>query len=89
MTCVKIENQLHSILNPKQRRHIIVKQIFSQIVRNKIREHSDLTLRYVVYFRHGTRCAGEVAAQANNSDCIVGVAYDAKIGGETCLPDIM
>lgn len=32
-------------------------------------------------FRHGTRCAGEVAAQANNSKCIVGAAYDAKIGG--------
>jgi len=33
-------------------------------------------------FRHGTRCAGEVAAQANNSKCIVGAAYDAKIGGQ-------
>lgn len=32
--------------------------------------------------RHGTRCAGEVAAQANNSKCIVGAAYDAKIGGK-------
>ena len=31
--------------------------------------------------RHGTRCAGEVAAQANNEICSVGVAYDAKIGG--------
>ena len=31
--------------------------------------------------RHGTRCAGEVAAVANNSACSVGVAYDAKIGG--------
>ena len=31
--------------------------------------------------RHGTRCAGEVAAVANNSRCSVGVAYDAKIGG--------
>ncbi|KAF8794780.1 Furin-like protease kpc-1 like protein [Argiope bruennichi] len=27
--------------------------------------------------RHGTRCAGEVAANANNSICSVGVAYDA------------
>lgn len=32
--------------------------------------------------RHGTRCAGEVAAQANNSVCGVGVAYNAKIGGQ-------
>uniref|UniRef100_A0A3Q3JNC6 Proprotein convertase subtilisin/kexin type 6 n=1 Tax=Monopterus albus TaxID=43700 RepID=A0A3Q3JNC6_MONAL len=30
---------------------------------------------------HGTRCAGEVAAAANNSHCIVGVAYNAHIGG--------
>lgn len=32
--------------------------------------------------RHGTRCAGEVAATANNGVCGVGVAYNAKIGGE-------
>ncbi|KAG8145142.1 hypothetical protein E2320_013513, partial [Naja naja] len=32
--------------------------------------------------RHGTRCAGEVAASANNSNCIVGIAYNARIGGE-------
>ncbi len=32
--------------------------------------------------RHGTRCAGVVAASANNSLCIVGIAYNAKIGGE-------
>ncbi|XP_036930390.1 proprotein convertase subtilisin/kexin type 6 isoform X1 [Acanthopagrus latus] len=30
---------------------------------------------------HGTRCAGEVAAVANNSHCIVGIAYNAHIGG--------
>ncbi|XP_070619575.1 proprotein convertase subtilisin/kexin type 6 [Erythrolamprus reginae] len=31
--------------------------------------------------KHGTRCAGEVAASANNSICIVGIAYNARIGG--------
>ncbi|KAM9422580.1 LOW QUALITY PROTEIN: proprotein convertase subtilisin/kexin type 6-like [Salvelinus alpinus] len=31
--------------------------------------------------KHGTRCAGEVAAVANNSHCIVGIAYNARIGG--------
>lgn len=31
--------------------------------------------------RHGTRCAGEVAAVANNSICSVGVAFNSKIGG--------
>ncbi|XP_053341402.1 proprotein convertase subtilisin/kexin type 5 [Clarias gariepinus] len=31
--------------------------------------------------RHGTRCAGVVAATANNSLCTVGIAYNARIGG--------
>ena len=31
--------------------------------------------------KHGTRCAGQVAAQANNSFCSVGIAYNAGIGG--------
>lgn len=35
--------------------------------------------------RHGTRCAGEVAASANNSFCAVGVAFDARIGGVRML----
>jgi len=36
---------------------------------------------YIYVNRHGTRCAGEVAAAANNSQCIVGVAYNSGIGG--------
>lgn len=35
--------------------------------------------------RHGTRCAGEVSASANNSICGVGIAYDSKIGGVRML----
>uniref|UniRef100_A0A671Q6Q9 Furin-1-like n=1 Tax=Sinocyclocheilus anshuiensis TaxID=1608454 RepID=A0A671Q6Q9_9TELE len=35
--------------------------------------------------RHGTRCAGEVAAVANNGMCGVGVAYNSKIGGVRML----
>ena len=31
------------------------------------------------------RCAGTVAAKANNSDCAVGIAHDAKIGGVRIL----
>lgn len=31
--------------------------------------------------KHGTRCAGEVAAVGNNSHCMVGIAYNARIGG--------
>jgi furin len=32
--------------------------------------------------RHGTRCAGEVAAVANNSLCSLGIAYGASVGGK-------
>ena len=39
----------------------------------------------VTIYRHGTRCAGEVAAEANNNVCSVGVAYDAGIGGRLTL----
>ncbi|THD28816.1 Furin [Fasciola hepatica] len=35
--------------------------------------------------RHGTRCAGEVAAVANNSLCGLGIAYRARIGGVRML----
>jgi furin len=35
--------------------------------------------------RHGTRCAGEVAAEGNNSICAVGVAFDAGIGGKIAV----
>ncbi|KAK7116541.1 proprotein convertase subtilisin/kexin type 4-like isoform X2 [Littorina saxatilis] len=35
--------------------------------------------------RHGTRCAGEVSASANNSQCSVGIAYNSKIGGVRML----
>ncbi|XP_070576632.1 LOW QUALITY PROTEIN: neuroendocrine convertase 2-like [Ptychodera flava] len=39
--------------------------------------------RYTVdwFNSHGTRCAGEVSAVANNSVCVVGVAYDSKVAG--------
>lgn len=36
--------------------------------------------------KHGTRCAGEVAAVAFNSFCGVGVAYNASIGGKLVVP---
>ena len=31
--------------------------------------------------KHGTRCAGEIAAVANNGLCNVGVAYNSRVGG--------
>lgn len=36
--------------------------------------------------KHGTRCAGEVAAVAFNNFCGVGVAYNASIGGQYLPP---
>lgn len=33
--------------------------------------------------KHGTRCAGEVAAVAYNQYCGIGVAYNASIGGKS------
>ena len=35
--------------------------------------------------KHGTRCAGTVAAAANNSACAVGIAHEASIGGVRIL----
>ncbi|KAI5695615.1 hypothetical protein M8J75_000867 [Diaphorina citri] len=35
--------------------------------------------------RHGTRCAGEVAATANNSLCSVGIAFHSSVGGVRML----
>lgn len=31
--------------------------------------------------RHGTRCAGEVAATADNGICVPGIAFNSRIGG--------
>ncbi|XP_037238422.1 proprotein convertase subtilisin/kexin type 4 [Falco biarmicus] len=38
---------------------------------------------------HGTRCAGEVAAVANNQICGAGVAYNAKVGGVRMLDGLI
>ena len=35
------------------------------------------------YCRHGNRCGGVIAASANNTQCGVGVAFNAKLGGNT------
>lgn len=39
--------------------------------------------------KHGTRCAGEVAAVAYNQFCGVGVAYNASIGGVRMLDGVV
>ncbi|XP_011309647.1 neuroendocrine convertase 1 [Fopius arisanus] len=38
---------------------------------------------------HGTRCAGEIAMEANNRKCGVGVAFEAKIGGIKMLDGVV
>lgn len=47
-------------------------------------DHVDLPKPMLSDDRHGTRCAGEVAAGRNNA-CGVGLAYDAKISGVRIL----
>lgn len=42
----------------------------------------EFNVKFCCFFRHGTRCAGEVAAQVNNNVCSVGVAFNARIGGK-------
>ncbi|XP_048877204.1 neuroendocrine convertase 1 isoform X1 [Brienomyrus brachyistius] len=39
--------------------------------------------------KHGTRCAGEIAMQADNKKCGVGVAYNSKVGGIRMLDGIV
>lgn len=38
---------------------------------------------------HGTRCAGEIAMEANNGKCGVGIAYDSSIGGIKLLDGLV
>ena len=37
--------------------------------------------RSLIIFSHGTRCAGEVSAEADNGICGVGVAFNSRIAG--------
>lgn len=39
--------------------------------------------------RHGTRCAGEIAMEADNKKCGVGVAFAASIGGIKMLDGVV
>ena len=44
------------------------------------------TMSIMIFFSHGTRCAGEIAAKRDNGVCGVGVAYDSKIAGCYTVP---
>lgn len=39
--------------------------------------------------KHGTRCAGVIAAEANNSICVSGIAYRSQIGGIRMLDGVV
>ncbi len=60
------------LLTSKTSKNITLKKI--HVVRGH--KFSKISLK-----SHGTRCAGAAAANANNSVCGVGIAYDAEIGG--------
>ncbi|KAM4602371.1 proprotein convertase subtilisin/kexin type 6 [Polymixia lowei] len=67
-----------------ERNHPDLAQNYDQLASYDVNGNDhDPTPRYdsVNENKHGTRCAGEVAAVANNSHCIVGIAYNARIGG--------
>ena len=53
-------------------------EISNGIVSHKARKND---LLFSFFYSHGTRCAGEVAALANNTICGSGVAYHAHVGG--------
>ena len=40
------------------------------------------------FFSQGTKIAGVIAAQANNSICGVGVAFNSRIGGKKNLQTV-
>ena len=43
---------------------------------------ASILLGFLFTYRHGTKCAGVIAAEAgHNKRCGVGLAYNAKIGG--------
>ena len=48
---------------------------------NTNRYNQDTVTKSSTKNRHGTRCAGEVAATADNGICVPGIAFNAKIGG--------
>jgi hypothetical protein len=42
----------------------------------------DYLFKIIVFFSHGTRCAGASSGKANNGMCGVGVAYNSNIAGK-------
>ncbi|CAI4229915.1 unnamed protein product [Auanema sp. JU1783] len=69
-----------------QRDHPDLRDNYDPLASTDINDHDDdPTPQNNGDNKHGTRCAGEVAAIANNDQCGVGVAFKAKIGGVRML----
>uniref|UniRef100_A0A914VV88 P/Homo B domain-containing protein n=1 Tax=Plectus sambesii TaxID=2011161 RepID=A0A914VV88_9BILA len=69
-----------------QRDHLDLYSNYDPMASTDINDHDDdPTPQNNGDNKHGTRCAGEVAAIAGNNQCGVGVAYNAKIGGVRML----
>ncbi|KAI6226031.1 Convertase P-domain protein [Aphelenchoides besseyi] len=69
-----------------QRDHPDLAQNYYALASTDINDHDDdPTPQNNGDNKHGTRCAGEVAAVAGNNVCGVGVAYFARIGGVRML----
>ncbi|KAK0051650.1 furin-1 [Biomphalaria pfeifferi] len=71
-----------------ERTHPDLKTNYDPYASYDVNDHdSDPTPRYDPSNenRHGTRCAGEVSAEANNTYCTVGIAPNSRIGGVRML----
>uniref|UniRef100_A0A915D4A9 Uncharacterized protein n=1 Tax=Ditylenchus dipsaci TaxID=166011 RepID=A0A915D4A9_9BILA len=69
-----------------QRDHLDLAQNYDPLASTDINDHDDdPTPQNNGDNKHGTRCAGEVAAVAGNNVCGVGVAFHSKIGGVRML----
>uniref|UniRef100_A0A7I5E6G8 P/Homo B domain-containing protein n=1 Tax=Haemonchus contortus TaxID=6289 RepID=A0A7I5E6G8_HAECO len=69
-----------------QRDHPDLAENYDPLASTDINDHDDdPTPQNNGENKHGTRCAGEVAAIAGNNLCGVGVAFKAKIGGVRML----
>ena len=72
-----------------QYNHPDLKQNYDPLASKDINDNDDDTMpQYNGDNKHGTRCAGEVAAVAFNEYCGVGVAYNASIGGRKLAKNV-
>ena len=81
------ENECHMFSSLYQNilKHTSVESFHDKNIFSFLSQFSIFVQKFYLFLslcRHGTRCAGEVAAAGNNSVCGVGVAPGSKVGGE-------